>query len=129
MDEFFNPSCKVSNYTFNFMSISSLSWLTVLWHLSKTTKVFLVACVHYNYKWVTNSIFDFQVSSSEGRSNPNLRQKILATYGELLLSINVVCMLSILFSSHVSPKFQCNPHMLELIYLCLFTCVGPTKNK
>jgi hypothetical protein len=32
--------------------------------LSKTIVLFLVACVHYNYKWVTNSIVHFQIFSS-----------------------------------------------------------------
>ncbi len=47
------------------MAMSCLLWLIVLWHLSKATKLFLIACVHYNYKWVANSILDFQISSSE----------------------------------------------------------------
>ncbi len=40
-------------------------WDHVLWHLSKATKLFLVTCVHYNYKWVTNIVIDFQISLSE----------------------------------------------------------------
>jgi hypothetical protein len=37
----------------------------VLWHLSKVTRLFLVTCVHYNYKWITNLIVDFQISISD----------------------------------------------------------------
>jgi hypothetical protein len=50
MDERFWPSCEVCDFTFNFMAMSCLLQLTVLWHLSKETRLFLVAYVHYNYK-------------------------------------------------------------------------------
>jgi hypothetical protein len=50
MDEKFWPSCKVCDYTFNFMAMSCLLQLIVLWHFYKATKLFLVACVHYNCK-------------------------------------------------------------------------------
>jgi hypothetical protein len=65
MDEKFWLSHKVCDYTFNFMAMSYLLQLTILWHLFKATRLFLVACVHYNYKWVANLIFDFQFSFSE----------------------------------------------------------------
>jgi hypothetical protein len=65
MDENFWPSCKVCDYTFNFMAMSCLLQLIVLWHLSKTTRLFLIACVHDNYKWVTNLVIDFQISFSD----------------------------------------------------------------
>jgi hypothetical protein len=64
MDEKFWPGHKVCNYIFNVMTMSCLLQLIVLWHLSKVTMCFLVACVHYNYKGVANSIVDFQMSSS-----------------------------------------------------------------
>ncbi len=38
--------------------------LIILWHLFKPTRLFLVACVHYNYKWITNVVIDFQISCS-----------------------------------------------------------------
>jgi hypothetical protein len=50
----FGPSYKVCDYTFNFMAMSCLLWLIVLLHLSIPTRLFLVACVHYDYKWITN---------------------------------------------------------------------------
>jgi hypothetical protein len=56
---------KVGDHTFNFMAMSCLLQLTILWHLSKRTRLFLVTCVHYNYKWIANSIIDFQFSSSD----------------------------------------------------------------
>ncbi len=59
------PNHKVCEYTFNFIMMSCILQLTILWHLSKATRLFLVTCVHYNYKWVTNSIIDFQNSSSD----------------------------------------------------------------
>ncbi len=65
MDEKLWPSCKVCDYTFNFMAMSCFLRLTILWHLSKATRLFLVTCVHYNYKWVTNLVIDFQFSSSD----------------------------------------------------------------
>jgi len=65
MDEKFWPSFNVCNYTLNFVAMSCLFQLTILWHLSKATRVFLIACVHYNYKWVANSIIDFQFFSSD----------------------------------------------------------------
>jgi len=71
MDEKFRPSYKVYDYTFNFMAMSCLLQLIVLWHLSKATMLFLVTCVHYNYKWVTNSIVDFQISSSVLKLDPS----------------------------------------------------------
>jgi hypothetical protein len=49
MDEKFWPSHKVCDYTFNFKAMPCLLQLTILWHLSKATRLFLVACVHYNY--------------------------------------------------------------------------------
>jgi hypothetical protein len=64
MDEKIWPSHKVCDYIFNFIAMSCLLWLTILWHLSKATMLVLVACVHYNYKWITNSIVHFQISSS-----------------------------------------------------------------
>jgi hypothetical protein len=66
MDEKFWPSRKVCNYTFNFMAMSCLLWLTILWHMFKATRLFLVTCVHYNYKWIANLVVDFQFSFSEG---------------------------------------------------------------
>jgi len=45
--------------------VSCLLQLIVLWHLSKATRVFLLACVHYNHKWIANLVIDFQISSSE----------------------------------------------------------------
>jgi hypothetical protein len=65
MDEKLWHSHKVYNYTFNFMAMSCLLGLIVLWHLSETSKLFLVTCVHYNYKWVTNSVINFQISFNE----------------------------------------------------------------
>jgi hypothetical protein len=50
MDEIFRRSHKVCDYTFDFMAMSCLLRLTVLWHLSKAISLFLVARVHYNYK-------------------------------------------------------------------------------
>jgi hypothetical protein len=50
MDEIFWCSGKVYDYTFDFMAISCLLQLTILWHLFEATRVFLVAYVHYNYK-------------------------------------------------------------------------------
>jgi hypothetical protein len=50
MDEFFLPSHKVYDYIFNFMAMSCLLRLTILWHLSKVIKLFLVTYVRYNYK-------------------------------------------------------------------------------
>jgi hypothetical protein len=50
MNEIFWHSRKVYDYTFDFMAMSCLLLLTVLWHLSKAIRLFLVACVHYNYK-------------------------------------------------------------------------------
>jgi hypothetical protein len=64
MDEKFWPNRKVCDYIFNFMAMSCLLWLVVLWHLSKAIRLFLISCVHYNYKWVANWIVDFQISSS-----------------------------------------------------------------
>jgi hypothetical protein len=64
MDENFWVSCKVCVYIFNFMPMSCFLQLTVLWHLSKVTKLFSVTCVHYNYKCVANLIVDFQKNSS-----------------------------------------------------------------
>jgi hypothetical protein len=32
------------------MAMSCLLQLTILWHLSKAIRLFLVVCVHYNYK-------------------------------------------------------------------------------
>jgi len=64
MDEKFLLSHKVYNYTFNFMAMSCLLQLIILWHLSKATRLFFVTCVHYNYKWITNSVIDFQIFSS-----------------------------------------------------------------
>jgi hypothetical protein len=63
-DEKIWPNFKVCNYTFNFMAMPCLLWLIVLWHLSMATRLFLVACVYCNYKWVANSIIDFQISFS-----------------------------------------------------------------
>ncbi len=57
-------SHKVCNYIFNFIAMLCLLWLIVLWHLSKATRLFSIACVHYNYKWVTNSVIDFQNPSN-----------------------------------------------------------------
>jgi hypothetical protein len=65
MDEIFYPNHKVYDYIFNFKAMSCFLWLNVLWHLSKAIKLFLIACVHYNYKWVANSVLDFQISSNE----------------------------------------------------------------
>ncbi len=65
MNEIFWHSRKVYDYTFDFMAMSCLLLLTVLWHLSKAIRLFLVACVHYNYKWVTNSLVDFQILFNE----------------------------------------------------------------
>jgi hypothetical protein len=65
MDDKFWPNRKVCNYIFNFMAMSHLLQLIVLWHLSKASRLVLVACVHYNYKWVANSIVHFQISSSD----------------------------------------------------------------
>jgi hypothetical protein len=45
MDEIFWPSRKVYDYIFNFMAMSYLLRLIVLWHLSKATRLFLVTCV------------------------------------------------------------------------------------
>jgi len=36
--------------------------------LAKATRLFLVACVHYNYKWITNSVVDYQISSSVSKA-------------------------------------------------------------
>jgi hypothetical protein len=65
MDEKFWPNHKVCDYTFNFMAMSCFLQLTVLHHLSKATKLFLVTCVHYNYKLVANLVINFQISSSD----------------------------------------------------------------
>jgi len=46
------------------MAMPCLLGLTILWHLSKATRLFLVACVHYNYKWIANLVVDFQISSN-----------------------------------------------------------------
>jgi hypothetical protein len=46
------------------MAISCLLQWIFLWHLSKTIRLFLVVCVHYNYKWVTYLVIDYQISSS-----------------------------------------------------------------
>jgi hypothetical protein len=37
--------------------------------LSKATKLFLVASIHYNYNLVANLVIDFQISSNEGINN------------------------------------------------------------
>jgi hypothetical protein len=62
MDEIFWPNRKVCDYTFNFMAMSCLWWLTIFWYLSQTIRLFLLTCVHYNYKWIANPIVDFQFS-------------------------------------------------------------------
>jgi hypothetical protein len=69
MDEIFCFNYKVCNYIFNFMAMSCLLWLIDVWHLSKATRLFLVTFVHYNYKWVTNSVIDCQISFN-GRQLP-----------------------------------------------------------
>jgi hypothetical protein len=46
------------------MAMSCLLRIIVLWHLSKATKLFLISCVHYNYKCVTNLVVDFQFFST-----------------------------------------------------------------
>jgi hypothetical protein len=74
MDEKLWHSFKVCDYTFNFMAMSCLLQFIILWHLSKVTILFLVvvlvACVHYNYKWVANLVVDFQISSNECNAHP-----------------------------------------------------------
>jgi hypothetical protein len=50
LDEIFWHNRKVCDYTFDLMAMSCLLQLIVLLHLFKTTRLFLVACVHYNYK-------------------------------------------------------------------------------
>jgi hypothetical protein len=50
MDEKFWPSHKFCNYTFNFMAMSCLLRLTILWQLFLVARLFLIACVHNNYK-------------------------------------------------------------------------------
>jgi hypothetical protein len=39
MDEFFWFGHKVCDYIFNFMAMSYMLWLIVLWHLFKATKL------------------------------------------------------------------------------------------
>ncbi len=64
MDEKFFPSHKFCNYTFNFMAMSCLLRLIILWHLSSIARLFLITCVHNNYKWVANLVVDFQIPFS-----------------------------------------------------------------
>jgi hypothetical protein len=40
MDDKFCLNQKVYDYTFNFMAMSCLLWLTILWHLFKATRLF-----------------------------------------------------------------------------------------
>jgi hypothetical protein len=47
IDEKLWPNHKVCECTFKFQLLLQL---TILWHLSKATSLFIVACVHYDYK-------------------------------------------------------------------------------
>ncbi len=59
----------VTNPMLGLWHMPCLLQLIVLWHLSKVIRLFLVACVHYNYKRVANSIVDFQFSFNEIKSH------------------------------------------------------------
>ncbi len=86
MDEKFWPNCKVYNYTFNFIAMSCLLQLIVLWHLFKTTRLFLVKCVHNNYKWVANLVVAFQISSNECFIGfPNFYRHFIAHYSTIVV--------------------------------------------
>jgi hypothetical protein len=76
MDEKLWHSHKVYNYTSNFMATSRLLQLTILWHLSKATRIFLITCVHYNHKWITNSIIDYPISSIVNKAFTRIVQDI-----------------------------------------------------
>jgi hypothetical protein len=86
MDEKLWPNRKVCDYTFNFMAMSCLLQLIILWHLSKATRLFLIACVHYNYKRVTNSIIGFQISSSVNDLSVATCVSLLKAYSHILMS-------------------------------------------
>jgi hypothetical protein len=63
--KFFGLVIRFATYTFNFMAMSCLLQVTVLWHLSRAIKLFLITCVYYNYKRVANLVIDFQIYSSD----------------------------------------------------------------
>jgi hypothetical protein len=44
--------------------VSCLLWLVVIWHLALATREILIANVHYDWKWATNLIVIFQISSN-----------------------------------------------------------------
>jgi hypothetical protein len=50
IDEKIWLSHKACDCTFNFMPMSCLLQLTILWHLFKATNFFIVTHVHYDYK-------------------------------------------------------------------------------
>jgi hypothetical protein len=72
------------------MAMPCLLRLTILWHLSKATRLLLVTCVHFNYKWITNLVVDFQISFNAIEDlllwvDPNLWLSILSKLCPIIL--------------------------------------------